>query len=144
MAAQVPYTVILLSSFELSNRIITNDLIDFDRYDDYSFVYKFLSRFGAATISVTLATAICYPLDTMKRMYQLEGTLGHSERNSKKIPMARYMWLTDGKLKGFYRGFSVALAKAVPLALVQFICFQNLSIISRKASFSDTSNQQQQ
>lgn len=69
MAAQVPHTVILMSSFEFFNRAITNDLIDFNRYDDYSFAYKFLQRFGAATISVTLATSICYPLDTLKRMY---------------------------------------------------------------------------
>lgn len=121
-----------MSSFEFCNRVITNDLLDFNRYDDYSFVYKFLQRFGAATISVTLANAICYPLDTLKRMYQLEGTLGHAERNSKKIPMARWMWLTDGKIKGFYRGFSVAMAKSIPLAFIQFICFQNLRLISRK------------
>lgn len=120
-----------MSSFEVCNRLITNEMLDFNRYDDYSFVYKFMQRFGAATISVTLATAVCYPLDTLKRMYQLEGTMGHSERNSKSIPMARYMWLTDGKIKGFYRGFSVAMAKAVPLAFVQFICFQNLRVISR-------------
>lgn len=50
--------------------------------------------------------------------------------------MARYMWLTDGKIKGFYRGFSVAMAKAVPLAFVQFICFQNLRMISRNPTDS--------
>ena len=69
MAAQVPYTVILMSSFEFFNQMITEDLLDFNRYDDYTFVYKFLQRFGASTISVTLATALCYPLDTLKRRY---------------------------------------------------------------------------
>ena len=71
--AQVPYTVILMSSFEATRKLL-NDVedgkeVDFNRYDDYTFLYKFIQRFGAATISVTLATAICYPLDTLKRMY---------------------------------------------------------------------------
>ena len=69
LAAQVPYTVILLGSFELANKLLTDDAVRFNRYDDYTFGYKFLQRFGASTISVTLATAICYPLDTLKRMH---------------------------------------------------------------------------
>jgi len=69
MAAQVPYTVIMMSSFEFFNKVIENEAVGFSRYDDYTFFYKFLQRFGASTISVTLATAICYPLDTLKRMY---------------------------------------------------------------------------
>ena len=59
-----------MGSFELSNKLIEEDgNVKFNRYDDYLFIYKFLQRFGASTIAVTLATAICYPLDTLKRMY---------------------------------------------------------------------------
>ena len=71
LIAQVPYTTILMSSFEFTNRLVEDKTLQFNRYDDYNFGYKFLQRFGASTLSVTLATAICYPLDTLKRMYQL-------------------------------------------------------------------------
>ena len=60
-----------MSSFEFTNRLVEDKTLQFNRYDDYNFGYKFLQRFGASTLSVTLATAICYPLDTLKRMYQL-------------------------------------------------------------------------
>ena len=65
----MPYTSTLLTSFEFFDRMIRDDDVKFNRYDDYTFFYKFLQRFGASTLSVTLATALCYPLDTVKRMY---------------------------------------------------------------------------
>lgn len=131
LAAQVPYTVVLMSSFELSNRLIEDKSVKFNRYDDYLFIYKFLQRFGASTIAVTLATALCYPLDTLKRMYQLEGSIGHAARPGSAVSMPRYMMLSDQRMdRGFYRGFSVAMAKAVPLAFVQFLCFQNLRALT--------------
>ena len=105
---------------------MTDDSQKFNKYDDYTFLYKFLQRFGAATFSITLANAICYPLDTLKRRYQLEGTPGHSRRlNDLNLP--RYMWLSNGKFLGFYKGFSLAMAKSVPLAFIQYIVFCNLA-----------------
>ena len=92
---QIPYTCILMTSFETFHQIIENEQVEFSRYDDYTFIYKFMQRFGASTISVTLATAFCYPLDTLKRMYQLEGSIGHASRSGKAISMPRYMWLSD-------------------------------------------------
>ena len=118
LAAQVPYTVILMSSFEAFNKIINEDTLSFNRYDDYTFVYKFLQRFGASTLSVTLATGLCYPLDTMKRMYQLEGTLGHAARPGSAISMYRFMFLSEGAIRNFYRGFGVAMSKAIPLSFI--------------------------
>ena len=98
--------------------MINEETLSFNRYDDYTFFYKFLQRFGASTLSVTLATALCYPLDTMKRMYQLEGTLGHASRPGQAISMYRFMYLSDGSIRNFYRGFGVAMAKAIPLSFI--------------------------
>ena len=64
---QLPYTVVMMNSFELFNSILERDKEEFHRYDEVSFPYKFLMRFGASTLSVTLATALIYPLDTLKR-----------------------------------------------------------------------------
>ena len=98
--------------------MINEETLSFNRYDDYTFFYKFLQRFGASTLSVTLASALCYPLDTMKRMYQLEGTLGHAARPGQAISMYRFMYLSDGSIRNFYRGFGVAMAKAIPLSFI--------------------------
>ena len=69
IAMQIPHSVILFTSFEFFNSQLIDDSQKFNKYDDYTFVYKFLQRFGAATFSITLANAICYPLDTLKRRY---------------------------------------------------------------------------
>ena len=122
LASQIPHSIILFSSFEYLNWQLTDEGTSFSKYDDYTFAYKFLQRFGASTISITLANAICYPLDTMKRRYQLEGTPGHARRLN-DLPLPRYMWLSDGKQLGFYRGFSLAMAKSIPLAFIQFTVF---------------------
>jgi len=69
IAAQVPYTVILLTTYEMCHRVIEDKDVSFNRYDDYTFGYKFLQRFGASTLAVTAATGLCYPFDTLKRVY---------------------------------------------------------------------------
>jgi hypothetical protein len=57
----------MMNSFEVFNKLLEKEKEEFYRYDEISFPYKFLMRFGASTLSVTLATAIVYPLDTLKR-----------------------------------------------------------------------------
>jgi hypothetical protein len=54
----------------------------FHRYDDMGFAMKYLSRFGCLTISTTLAYALCYPLDTLKRRMQAEGSPGYKYTNT--------------------------------------------------------------
>ena len=134
LAAQIPYTVTLLTTYELCHRSIEEEGLKFNRYDDYTFLYKFLQRFGASTLAVTLATALTYPLDTLKRMYQLEGSLGHASRPGASISMARHMWLSEGGFRGFYRGFGVAMAKAVPFSFVQYLCFHNLRMVGKSST----------
>ena len=67
LIAQVPYSIVLFGSFETFNYLIDSKHAAFAKRDDHSFVYKFLTRFGASTLSLLLAQALCYPLDTVKR-----------------------------------------------------------------------------
>ena len=65
---QIPYTVSLLTSFEFVSTYVTNDKqSSFNKHDEVSFLYKFLTRFGASSFSATIAAAITYPLDTIKK-----------------------------------------------------------------------------
>lgn len=54
---QVPYTVILLGTFEYLDSTIFSDNMQmrFNKFDDYSFAVKFLQRFGSSTLSLLIA-----------------------------------------------------------------------------------------
>ncbi len=66
-----------MSSFEGFNYLLNSSDTSFNKRDDHFFLYKFLVRFGSSTLSLLLAQAICYPLDTVKRRMQLNGAQGH-------------------------------------------------------------------
>jgi len=69
LLSQVPYSIILISSFDYLENTVFNDYktVKFNKFDDVYFVEKFVARFGAAMFSMLLAQSICYPLDTVKR-----------------------------------------------------------------------------
>ena len=49
----------------------------YDKQDGIPFAGKYVMRFGAMTLSLLLAQVVLYPLDTIKRILQLNGSLGH-------------------------------------------------------------------
>jgi len=117
MLAQVPHTTLMLTSFSVCSNFFEQQE-KFHRLDDVTFLFKFLSRFGPLTVATTLATVVCYPLDTVKRRLQVEGSRGY--QNSEvfnEFRYARNMMQTEG-IKSFYRGFSLALATRVPLTFI--------------------------
>ena len=77
----MPYTVVLLSTFDfIENTVLPSfNSHTFNKHDDYLFIQKFFIRFGAATSSLLLAQAVCYPLDTAKRCLQMNGALAHKQ-----------------------------------------------------------------
>ena len=81
LLAQVPYTVVLLTSFDFADNFINSEFGDFafHKFDDHYFMEKFFVRFGAATLSALLAQSLCYPLDTAKRCLQMNGALAHKK-----------------------------------------------------------------
>lgn len=77
--AQVPYAVIAISSFDaLNNSVFSYDEETiYDKQDEIPLSAKYVMRFGAMTLSLLLAQTVLYPLDTIKRCMQLDGSLGH-------------------------------------------------------------------
>ena len=57
LISQVPYTVILLSSFDFFDNTLFAEYkqMEFDKFDDHYFVEKFMARFGAATLGMFIA-----------------------------------------------------------------------------------------
>ena len=66
----------MLSSFSLTDSVLSSEE-NFHRLDDYLLPFKLAARFGSLTLSSSVACALCYPLDTLKRRLQVEGSLGY-------------------------------------------------------------------
>ena len=72
-------------------------------------------------------------MDTIKRRMQVNSTKGYSRINYKsEIGLAKHMLTKEGP-KSFYKGFSLALLRNVPMAFLQFLCYQNLGFISNSS-----------
>ena len=125
--SQVPYSVILLSTFEWFDKVVfaDNHEIIFDKYDGYPFIVKFLQRFGASTLSLFIAQSVLYPLDTVKRCLQLNGSMGHKTLYTGSISNCLSTLYKDHGLKGLYGGFSVNLIRCLPLTMVHYVVFQS-------------------
>lgn len=97
--------MLLMGSFELFQDALNNDETTFNRYDDYFFLYKFLTRFGASTASLMIASSICYPLDTLKRRVQINGCAGHKKiKFTSEVDLMQQIIKKDG-IRGFYKGY---------------------------------------
>lgn len=55
LVAQVPYTIALMGSFEAFNHLLESEESRFQKRDDHLFLYKYLVRFGASTLSLMIA-----------------------------------------------------------------------------------------
>ncbi len=79
-----------------------------------------------------MAQAVCYPLDTVKRRMQLNGAPGYKNLYKNDIHCLQKVLKDEGLRRGLYAGWSLNLAKNLPLTLLHYILFQNLRFISRK------------
>ena len=121
MLSQVPYTAILLSCFDFfdNNLLVGFKDHEFNKFDDVYFLQKYFIRFGAATLSLLIAQAACYPLDTAKRCLQMNGALAHKKLYSGSlINCLMELRTNQGIVGGWYAGFSLNLVRCAPLTLI--------------------------
>lgn len=133
MLSQIPYTIITLGTFEfLENEVLgINFNTRFNKNDDYPFIVKFMVRFGASTLSIIAANTILYPLDTIKRCLQLNGSKGHKTLYTGSIINCAQTIMVDKGIRGLYAGFGLNLLKTVPLTAIHLIIFNSLRVISK-------------
>ena len=129
--AQVPYTIVLMGSFELFNHLLESKETVFAKRDDTLFLYKFLIRFGSSTLSLLIAQSLCYPLDTVKRRMQLNGAFGHKNIYKNDWHCLQKIIKKEGIQRGLYAGWTVNLVRCVPLTIIQYILFQNMRCITK-------------
>lgn len=118
LIGQVPYTVVLMSTFELLERVNDSANAKFNRRDGLPFLYKLAIRFGPSTFALLFAQALCYPFDTVKRRMQLNGAKGHKNIYKGDYDCFTKILKDEGAVKGLYAGFSVNLVRCLPAAIL--------------------------
>jgi hypothetical protein len=111
-----------MASFELFTALLDSPSATFNKRDDHFFLYKYITRFGASTFSLLIASALCYPLDTVKRRMQVNGSLGFKNLYKNDLHCLQTIVKKEG-MKQLYAGWSINMAKCIPLTLVQYIMF---------------------
>mmetsp|Transcript_15060 Transcript_15060/g.23304 ORF Transcript_15060/g.23304 Transcript_15060/m.23304 type:complete len:132 (+) Transcript_15060:263-658(+) len=117
LLAQVPYQLVMMSSFEALDSWITTsgaESITFNKNDEVPFIVKFGYRFGACTLSLLLAQTLLYPFDTVKRCLQLNGSRGHKLLYDGSLTGCFKTLMAQGGIKTLYQGFGVNLLKTGP------------------------------
>ncbi|CAK94341.1 unnamed protein product (macronuclear) [Paramecium tetraurelia] len=92
-------------------------------------IWMQLAQFiGIGSISTITATALTYPIDTIRRRIQINGSLGAQRAYVSFSDCVKKM-RKEGLLS-YYRGFWITLVRVVPAATIQFGCFDYLRELS--------------
>lgn len=110
--------VVLFKAMFLGGYDISKALMGLESREGRTTALSLLLRFTAAQSVTTFVGAVCYPLDTLRRliMMQKRGADGKLVYTS-SWQCARVIWQRDG-FKGFYVGFTANLVRGVGGALL--------------------------
>ncbi|CAK0738628.1 hypothetical protein CVIRNUC_001070 [Coccomyxa viridis] len=85
-----------------------------------------LAKVGMGATASTVAQAVAYPADTVRRRMQVNGSVGQQQIAYRGyLDCVRSMARTEG-LTAFYRGFTVSCIKTAPSAALQFLTYDLL------------------
>lgn len=90
-------------------------------------------RFGAVISATTLATSICYPMDTVKRRLQVEGSPGYANsRQYNEFKYAAEMMKKEG-VRSFYKGFGIALGIRALFGIINCTVYANIKRVKDRS-----------
>ena len=137
MLCQVPYAAITLTTFDYLDRELLIDKDAFNKNDEVPFLYKFLHRFGASTLSLMFVQTLLYPLDTVKRCLQVNGAIGHKDLYSGTLDCLGKLF-KDGGVRMLYQGLTANLLRCAPVTMIQFLVFQATKrLVEERDSFEN-------
>jgi hypothetical protein len=113
------FSTISLTGYQILFRLQNNKKENNSHFD------KYMTAMGGSAIVALAASLISYPFDTIKRIYQVNGSRGYKwkYRNSDDI-------IKEVKVLGlskFYNGFSFYLLRNIPFSYIQYMIFQSLT-----------------
>ncbi len=85
--------------------------------------------FGSTSISSALASAVVYPLDTLKRRLQVTGSFGYNDNYSEpSMGIVMNKFFNEG-LKSMYRGCSLNIVRTITFPFVLYTFKSDKNII---------------
>ena len=87
--------------------------------------YKLLLTFGPSTLVLLSFSTVLYPLETAKRLMQVNGSLGYNRAFESTLDMFR-----KTGVKNLYRGYSLHCMKLIPFSFIQFSLYRMIKALS--------------
>ncbi|KAK9832837.1 hypothetical protein WJX81_005482 [Elliptochloris bilobata] len=88
---------------------------------------------GLGAAAGTLASTVCYPLDTIRRRMQMRGRTYAGQADA-----FRTIWRTEG-MSGFYQGWLANTLKVAPQSSIRFVAYEALKgFLAVKRARTDT------
>ncbi|XP_066926876.1 mitochondrial coenzyme A transporter SLC25A42-like [Clytia hemisphaerica] len=89
----------------------------------------FYHRFGYGAVAGVCGQSFSYPLDIVRRRMQTDGLDGKGYKYKKLVGTLRYIFLSEGFIKGLYKGLSINWIKG-PIAVgVSFATFDKVQML---------------
>lgn len=120
----MPYAALSLPLYDFVNSQVSKGL---DGFEKDNFYVKAASRFMPSTLVLLLLSGFLYPLETAKKVKQVNGTLGHETSNRSVLDQLKVKASSMPKsstLKLLYRGYTLHVLKLIPFTFVQFSLYE--------------------
>lgn len=114
VAGTLPYTALSLPLYDFISSQVSKGLTEFEQENFY---VKAMSRFLPSTLVLLLLSGVLYPLETGKKLLQVNGALGHERAFGSAFDSLR-------KTKMLYRGYTLHILKLIPFTFVQFSLYE--------------------
>lgn len=116
LAGSLPYAILSLPLYDFFN---TQLRANTQGLDPDNFSTRLLKRFLPPTLVLMLLSSVLYPLETAKKLSQVNGSLGHQ----KAYNSTKELFQKTG-MKLLYRGYSLHLIKLVPYSFLQYSIYE--------------------
>ena len=105
--------VVLFKAMFLGGYDISKALMGLESKEDRTTALSLVLRFSAAQAVTTFCGAVCYPLDTLRRLIMMQKRSADGQLlYTNSWQCAQVIWKRDG-FKGFYVGFTANLVRGI-------------------------------
>ena len=114
----LPYTALSLPIYNYVNTLLNISIDDFQLMNSY---FKVILKFGPSTSILLLFSVFLYPIETGKKLMQVNGSLGYEKPYESISDMFK-----SNSTKNLYKGYTMHLLKLTPFTFLQFSIYELL------------------
>lgn len=114
--SSLPYSILSLPLYTYISQKVS---VIFQDQDDYTFSARAALKFLPSTAVLLLLSSILYPLDTAKKLWQINGSLGHNKAYNTSSEIFK-----KNSFSMLYKGYSLHVLKVIPYSFVQYSFYE--------------------